>query len=278
MTGRSDEGGGDEMMATIGELTLPADDRLVAKVAAIQAARSLIAKGATEQRQRGGIPAEEGPLWTRPREYQQSMYETAWLRSLERARHTGYLRHHLVAPHGELPTGHHVLDGEQYPAVLAQWVDRLAAGVPGTTKHVVAFGRVGSGKTAAVIATGSAAVRAGIMTRYVKHSDYVRWLRPDGAPAGMTPVQVREFHDRCSLLIMDELCGEMDGQATEFIRRETVDLFSARMASGLPTIVATNLRSEQIAQVLGDRFISRLGESAMALNFKSEDRRRPTTW
>ncbi|MFE2723887.1 ATP-binding protein [Kitasatospora sp. NPDC059327] len=270
------------MVATIGELALrrepPASENPVAaRARAISEARRVIDKGAAEQWARGAVPAQDSTVWDEPDEYRQDIYRRAWLKSLERARHTAYLRHHVSAPPGGPPEGHVLLDDAQHPRALAYWVERLAAGHE-TKQHLIGYGNVGSGKTAALIALGSLAVQSGIMTRYVRHGDYVRWLRPDGAPTGMTAIQVREFHDRCGLLILDELCGEMDGQATEAVRQATGDLLSARIATGLPTAVGTNLHSDQIAKVLGARIVSRLGESAMALEFAHPDRRSPVRW
>ncbi|MFD7829360.1 ATP-binding protein [Streptomyces sp. MJM8645] len=270
------------MVASIAELTLgreltAADTAATVKALAIRQARGVMARGTMEQRARGTVPVQDGVVWERPDEYRLGIYVTAWLKSLERARHRAYLRHHVCVPPGGLPEGGVLLDDDQHPQALAYWVKRIAAGQE-TKQHLIAFGNVGSGKTAAAIALGSLAVQAGIMTRYVRHGDYVRWLRPDGAPAGLTALQVREFHDRCKLLILDELCGEMDGQATEAVRQATGDLLSARIASGLPTVIATNLHSAQIAKVLGDRIVSRLGESAMALEFLRPDRREPVRW
>ncbi|MFJ3793550.1 ATP-binding protein [Kitasatospora sp. NPDC090091] len=265
------------MVTSLTELTLGRELTAADSAATVKAVAKVIARGTAEQRARGAVPAQDGAVWERPDEYRQGIFTTAWLKSLDRARHQAYLRHHVTIPPGGLPAGHVLLDEDQYPQALAYWVQCLAARQE-TKQHLVAFGNVGSGKTAAVIALGSLAVQSGIMTRYVRHGDYVRWLRPDGAPPGLTALQVREFHDRCQLLILDELCGEMDNQATEAVRQATGDLLSARIASGLQTVVATNLHSAQIARILGDRIVSRLGESALALKFERPDRREPVKW
>jgi hypothetical protein len=102
----------------------------------------------------------------------------------------------------------------------------------------------------------------------VRHGQYPRWLRPDRAPTGWSSVKVREFHDRRTLLILDELCGDMDGFAREFVRQETAELLDSRIAAGPHTVVCTNLTFARLAQVLGDRFASRLGQGAMPLEFK----------
>ncbi|WP_431959419.1 hypothetical protein [Actinacidiphila sp. bgisy160] len=253
----------------------------------VAAVRKLIAAGVAEQRDRGRPVVEAAPEHETATvdEHQRLIFAQAWRNSLVRARHTSYAGWRLDdqalqedptdfrLPGGDLP----LLDDHQHPAMLRGWLDRLAAGT-GKKRHVIGWGGVGSGKSTALIALGNAAVRAGIMTRYVRHGDYLRWTRPDGAPPGMTALQVREFHDRAGLLILDELCGEMDGQATEFARRETADLIDARSASGLPTAFGTNVTFDHVAAVLGSRFASRIGQNALVLEFQAPDRRAPVRW
>jgi len=237
-------------------------DRARARAAAL--VRHLAASAATEGRT--GAHAEEGPLWDRPDQYQMAVFRDAWRNSLDRARHLDYARFDLAD-----------LDAGQYPRVLTEWLRDVAGGRP-AKQNMILFGGVGSGKTTAAIALGNAAVAAPVMTRYVRHGDYLRWLRPDGAPPGLTALKVREFHDRCPLLILDELCGDMDSQAKEFVRQETGSLLDARIASGLSTLVATNMPSHDVKAILGDRFVSRLGAKAVALEFSSADRRKPVSW
>lgn len=259
-------------VAPVGRELVPRSERsleergAVASAKAMELLRQRLAAGAAEQRARGAVPAEEGPAWDRRDDYQQQVFQQAWKHSLERAKHTEYAKFSLAD-----------LDDSQHKGPLQRWVDLLSGGTLGK-KNLVLYGGVGSGKTTAAIAAGNAAVQSGVMTRYVRHGDYLRWLRPDGAPPGMTATQVIEFHDRPRLLILDELCGEMDGQATEYVRRETGGLLDARLASGLATIVATNLSSPEIAAILGDRLLSRLGANAVALEFDHPDRREPVSW
>jgi DNA replication protein DnaC len=263
-------------VAPVGSALVPRTDGAVAqsggganaKVMAIL--RQRFAAAGAEQRARGGLPDEDGPVWDRKRDYQQEVFRDAWLRSLDRARQTEYTRWRL-ADLGEEG------DESSHKSALSSWVRLLAAGKLGR-KNLVLFGGVGSGKTTAAIALGNAAVEHGIMTRYVRHSNYLTWLYPDQAPAGMTATKVREFHDRVPLLILDELGSELEGQATTHVRKETGNLMDARLASGLPTVVVTNQTSDEIAAIFGDRFMSRVGAGATPLEFHHPDRRAPVSW
>jgi hypothetical protein len=228
---------------------------------------------------RAHVAQPSGEAWENRLEYQHRINWDAWRNSLDRAQHTAYLAWRIddrsagLAPAG--PT--RLLGDHQHPAVLRGWVDRLAEKTL-QKKHLVCWGGVGGGKTTAAVAAGTAAVQAGVMSRYVRHTDYLKWLRPDQAPAGMSAVKVREFHDRAPLLILDELCGDMDGMASEFARQESLDLLDKRRAAGLSTVVCTNVPSAQVARVLGDRFMSRLGQDALPLEFKAPDQRAPVSW
>ncbi|MFD9190433.1 ATP-binding protein [Streptomyces phaeochromogenes] len=179
------------------------------------------------------------------------------------------------------------LDENQKPHTLRNWLDSLVKAKETHSQpnvlNMIVPGNVGSGKTAAVFALGNEAVEAGLDTLMVKHSTYVSWCRPDSAPRGMSKFKVREMFVKCDLLILDELCGEMDTTATEFTRRETVDLIDSRISSGRPTAYTTNLRSRSqpgsrtvgIVDILGQPLLSRLESSAHVLRIMGEDRRKP---
>jgi DNA replication protein DnaC len=95
--------------------------------------------------------------------------------------------------------------------------------------------------------------------------------------------EIRKRFVECDVLILDELCGEMDMTATEFARRETIDLIDARIAAGRPTAYTTNLRSRRtpehpglgVVDILGERLLSRLEASAHLVRIQGPDRRKP---
>ncbi|MFF4188121.1 ATP-binding protein [Streptomyces sp. NPDC001691] len=217
-------------------------------------------------------------------EYQAQVNRTAWANSLALSSHDDYNRFRLDR-----------LEPEQEPERLRAFVDALVTvrrhnraqlRLPAPERslktvarlNAVLSGNVGTGKTAAAIAAGSYAVDSGIMVRFLSHSRYLAWLRPNSAPAGMTTLRLKELHERCDLLIVDDLCNELDGYASTFVRTETADLLNARLHSGRATLFTTNLNSAQVGEVLGERFASRIGSQAAHFKMVGGDRRRPLTW
>ncbi|WP_030372357.1 ATP-binding protein [Streptomyces rimosus] len=217
-------------------------------------------------------------------EYQRDVFRQAWVNSLALSGHGDYARYRLPA-----------LDGEQFPDHLRRYVEELAKTrqhnrdqlkVPEAQRniarpsiqHLIAHGSVGSGKTVAAAAAGAFAVECGLMARFVSHSMYLSWLQPNNAPAGLTPVSVRERYERCDLLILDDLCNEMDEYATNHVRTHTSNLITARLNSGRATLFTTNLSFDQVAAVLGDRLASRVGQRAVVLRMVGNDRRKPQMW
>lgn len=204
----------------------------------------------------------------------------AWERSIEDAAHSEYLPFRLS-------TGPLKLDANQKPNTLQNWLDSLVeakrSGSRPETLNMIIPGPIGSGKTAGACALGNEAVLAGLDTLFLKHATYLTWRRPDSAPHNMKAWEIRKMFVTCELLILDELCGEMDMTATEFARRETVDLIDARISAGRPTAYTTNLRSRRdpttgamgVVDILGERLLSRLESSAHVAKIVGPDRRKP---
>jgi DNA replication protein DnaC len=238
-------------------------------------------------RQRGVDPANASQTQDRPdstEEFQREVYRQAWVNSLRLSGHADYARYTLDS-----------LDEEQYPQHLKRYVGQLVAvrrhnkeqlklpvderqELRPNIAHLVAAGGVGAGKTVAAAAAGAFAVECGLMARFVSHSMYLAWLRPDGAPSGITPTQVRERYERCDLLILDDLCNEMDEYATNHVRTHTSSLITSRINSGRATLFTTNLNFDQVAAVLGERLASRVGNRATVLRMAGKDRRMPQRW
>lgn len=148
-------------------------------------------------------------------------------------------------------------------------------------KNLIVVGSVGAGKTATAIAAGHLAVELGIRTRYVSHAQYLEYLRPEGAPpGGLRKDEYRKALIAAPLLVLDDFCADMntDVPASEFARRETINLLNARMTQGKANIVTTNLTTEQVRKVMDDRIASRLGTNAVVVTMADKDRRQPLTW
>jgi DNA replication protein DnaC len=194
----------------------------------------------------------------------------AWLNSLRLADHVGYAEWTLDQ-----------LDPDQHPERLRNWV--TAASLAKVKKvrpkalNGIAYGNTGSGKTTAIVAAGRFAVERGLRARYLKHTHYLQWLRPNGAPAGYTDKEIIRLFTDCDLLVLDEVCGEMDN-ASDWVREKSADLVDARSAAGRPTLCSTNLTSQRIGQIMGSRFASRLAGGASLFEIVGDDRRNPVSW
>ncbi|NGO67876.1 hypothetical protein [Streptomyces boncukensis] len=220
-----------------------------------------------------GVPAppESDPLlWEDVSIPQARARKNAWITSMREAAHDDYLKWRFTD-----------LDANQHPNVLGGWLDSLVEAkqhkARPATMHLIAPGNIGSGKTTALAALGNEASERGLLVRFIKHTTYLTWRRPDGGPGDMTAYAARKRHVEADLLILDELCGEMDGVATEFARRETIDLVDSRLSAGRPTAFSTNLRRDGIAAVLGERLLSRVEDRAFLAKIQGPDRRTPRT-
>jgi DNA replication protein DnaC len=237
-------------------------------------------------RQRGVDPARAAFTEDRPdgtAEYQAQVYRQAWENSLHRAGHSDYLRYRLKDL-GEEERNFLKTYIDQH--VQAREMQRAQSKLPPEKRqHVrprvlnaILAGSVGAGKTVAAVAAAEYATERGLMARFVSHTKYLSWLRPDGAPSGMTPLQVVEFHERCDVLVLDDTAHEMEAYATNFVRTKTSELITARANSNRPTIFTTNLTSDQIREVLGDAVFSRIGLRAQVWEMTGDDRRAPQEW
>ncbi|MFC8537961.1 ATP-binding protein [Streptomyces sp. NPDC057249] len=216
--------------------------------------------------------------------YQREVYRQAWVNSLRVSGHNDYARFTLAKLHED-----------QFPDHVRTYVDKIVEVrqlnreqeklpldkrdiVRPTVQHLILHGSTGSKKTAAAAAAGAYAVERGLMARFVSHSKYLHWLRPDSAPAGLTHTQIVERYERCDVLVLDDLCQEMDEYATNHVRTLTSNLITARSSSGRGTIFTTNLNFDQVEEVLGERLASRIGGRALPLKLIGDDARKPQRW
>lgn len=226
-----------------------------------------------------GVPPQPEPedgLWEDVAVPQARARRNLWRNSMMDAAHDEYLRFRFEH-----------LDPSQKPNTLRNWLGSLVEAKKRKARpevlNLIVPGNIGSGKTAAVCALGNEAAEQGLVVRFVKHATYLTWRRPDSAPHNLTAHQVRERFVTCDLLIFDELCGEMDMTATEFARKETIDLIDSRLAAGRATAFSTNLRSRSqpgsiglgVVDILGERLLSRLEASAHLVKITGPDRRKP---
>ena len=80
--------------------------------------------------------------------------------------------------------------------------------------------------------------------------------------------RIGEKYLACDLLIVDDLGTEMPGQ---FTTAALYSLINDRILAGRPTIISTNLTSEEIAQRYNRQIASRLRGSYNRVSFLGDD-------
>lgn len=198
----------------------------------------------------------------------------AWIASVEAANETDLLWHRLET-----------LDRDQHGDTLARFARSVAGGQP-PKRNLILAGVVGPGKTSSAIATGWACLDAGLSVRFVEHSKYMLWLRPDSMPAegpyrDVTAKQLRARMRRCDVLIVDDLGANMDPRqpVTQHAKEETLTLIGDRIDTpGRITIITTNHTSEHLTAMFGQQFMSRLAKNGVAIKFTGQDRRGKLSW
>lgn len=176
------------------------------------------------------------------------------------------------------------LDADQQPTTLNRFAQSLSTDAP--FRNLVVAGKTGRGKTAAAIAVGWAALDQGLTVRFVEHSKYLLWLRPDSTPSsgpyrGITPHQIRDRMRTCDVLIVDDLAASLDPAlpVTQFVKDETLTLIGDRIDTpGRITVVTTNRTVDELDAMFGEQFVSRLSKNGYSAVFKGKDRRGRLSW
>lgn len=137
-------------------------------------------------------------------------------------------------------------------------------------KGLLLFGETGTGKTFYAACIANALIDRGfpcIVTNFVRITNTI---------SGMYEGK-QEYLDKLNrfpLLVLDDLASERD---TEFMNESIQNIIDGRYRAGLPTIVTTNLTSDEIkhpADISRQRPYSRLLEMCIPVEVKGRDRRR----
>lgn len=150
------------------------------------------------------------------------------------------------------------LDDAQHAVEVRSW---LTVGKP----HLILAGPVGTGKTHAAYAIGNEAVRRGIFTEAWTLHDLMGALRPDGERDAL------QFARTADLLILDDLGV---GKVSDWAQEAFTSLLDARLRSELRTVFTTNLPSDQLREVWGDRAVDRMAYRSTVLTFLGQSRRK----
>lgn len=176
------------------------------------------------------------------------------------------------------------LSDDQHGDTLRTYAHNLAHA---SARNLVFAGRVGAGKTTAACAIARAGLEQGMSARFMEHSKYLLWLRPDQMPAvgpyrGVTANQLRARMRHADVLVLDDLGASLDPAVpvTQFVKDETLTLLGDRLNTpGRITIITTNRKPDELVAMFGEQFLSRLSQGGVALTFLGPDRRgRRLTW
>ncbi|MFD9355404.1 ATP-binding protein [Streptomyces sp. NPDC060031] len=164
------------------------------------------------------------------------------------------------------------------PGVRA-WAERVAgmgSVGPGGTRGIsygpslLIAGPTGSGKTHEAYGAVRSLLGAGVRLRWqaVTSADLHAQSRP--RPNHDPEREIQEL-GRCPLLILDDLGAAKQSEWTEEL---TYRLINRRYAEMLPTLITTNLPTEELRSAVGDRVASRLAEMTTRVILTGPDRRR----
>lgn len=153
---------------------------------------------------------------------------------------------------------------DEQAAVLAAvkgWVGRLGRGE--RVENVVIHGGPGTGKTHMV----SAAIlnliqRCGLGARYVTTCEMVDEIASSWSMAGKTESGEILRFGRCGLLVLDEV--DVFDNPNPAMRHLNM-VINHRYNEGLPTVFVTNQTPARLAEILGQRAVSRIFEDALVL-------------
>lgn len=130
------------------------------------------------------------------------------------------------------------------------------------------LGYPGTGKTHLASAILNA-VRKTCPGYYITARDLMDFMREKSTPENSYADRFERLR-LLSVLVVDEI-GRSFG--TDYERKTLRDIFDARQARGLPTVLVTNCDRAELRDVLDESFISRLRQDTYGLAFLWEDHR-----
>lgn len=159
--------------------------------------------------------------------------------------------------------------------VCERFAERLAQRVVEGSNSGIGLlmqGEPGTGKTHLAMAVLNR-LRGTFPGYYITAGDFFDFMRrkDDGDNTYGRRMQNFSF---VSVLVIDEIGRS---SLTDFERKTLRDLYERRFGSGLPTILITNLDSDELSLALDATFTSRLNKYAYQLLFLWEDYRRKTS-
>lgn len=162
----------------------------------------------------------------------------------------------------------HMIDARKdHPALIGRW-EQIVHYVSNPTKNLLMTGGCGNGKTFAAVAIAKwFAIKKSRVSRIANsESLYAEWRE---ASLRGSPKELAEKFQQTPLLILDDL-GQ--GEITDTYARWLYSVINSRYENKRPTVVTTNLTSEQFRAIFGNAMLSRLSDGEV-WKFEGEDNR-----
>lgn len=136
------------------------------------------------------------------------------------------------------------------------------------SKNLFMKGMTGLGKTHLSLSIANDVIKKGYGVIYVSAPSIVSQLEKEHFSYNKQDNATEEALLNCDLLIIDDLGTEF---STQFSTSEIYNIFNARLLSGKPIIINTNLTLKELEKLYSQRFVSRIIGQAVRLDFFGED-------
>lgn len=137
-----------------------------------------------------------------------------------------------------------------------------------SSPSILMYGATGLGKTHLSLAIANRVVDKGFNVVYASAVSLFRRLEKEHFGKGRGEEDSEEGIVSCDLLILDDLGSEF---FTSFTLSELYNIINSRILAGLPTIVNTNLRPDEIEEKYSPRICSRILGDYTPLEFAGSD-------
>ncbi len=136
------------------------------------------------------------------------------------------------------------------------------------SENIFMRGLTGLGKTHLSLSIANEVIKKGYGVVYISTPKLLSQLEKEQFSRYKPETSVMDTIEECDLLIIDDLGTEFSNQ---FSSQAVYNVFNARLLSGKPFIVNTNLSLKELEGLYTQRFISRISGEAKRLDFFGRD-------
>lgn len=156
---------------------------------------------------------------------------------------------------------------EQMSTILKYCKD-YAANFNLKSENIFMRGLTGLGKTHLSLSIANEVIKKGYGVVYISAPKLLAQLEKEQFSRSKPETSVLDTIEECDLLIIDDLGTEF---ANQFSSQAVYNVFNARLLSGKPLIVNTNLSLKELEGMYTQRFVSRIVGEAKRLDFFGRD-------